>query len=75
MPQSALSHDRAARKAASIAGERQLAFLSGSNETVIHHVLYLLNNVIECVHVHTVAGVAAHVDPCSLCKEVSRSGA
>lgn len=46
MSHSALSHVRAAWKAAHIAGEQQLASYQHSSATVIHHALYLLNNAI-----------------------------
>lgn len=69
MSHSALSHDRAAWKAAHIAGEQQLAFYQGSNKTVIHHGLYLLNNAVcLCVYTHTVA-VTLHM--LGLCKQAS----
>lgn len=61
MSHSALSHDRAAWKAAHIVGEQQLAFYQGSNKTVIHHGLYLLNNAI-CLCVYPYSGSNVYLE-------------
>lgn len=58
---------------ARIVGEQQLAFYQGSNKTVIHHGLYLLNNAIcLCEFIHIVAVMCAWktlLGTYSLCKE------